>query len=133
MTSQSQRDKTKELMDQLLSKRWKISSALPIVVFIVILVFLVAFIGLRASLAKKSASDAMQKLKAVDDLRLKAMAEAKLADNEEARKQAEKKLEELDVQLSTIAGQVSARRVVHQKYVQSLQSITDWDDVMVIR
>jgi 5-bromo-4-chloroindolyl phosphate hydrolysis protein len=120
-------------MDQLLSKRWKISSALPIVVFIVILVFLVAFIGLRASLAKKSASDAMQKLKAVDDLRLKAMAEAKLADNEEARKQAEKKLEELDVQLSTIAGQVSARRVVHQKYVQSLQSITDWDDVMVIR
>lgn len=124
---------TQNLMSQLLTKNWKPTSALPIIIFVCILVISVSVLGLRAVLAKRSAAQAMRKLKEVDDARLRALSDAKMAINDESRQLAEKRLEVLDVQLSTIARSLSSGRENHQKYVQSLQSITDWGDVMVVK
>jgi uncharacterized protein HemX len=120
-------------MNQLLAKKWSPSSFLPLLLIIVLLVLILAISGFRVFLSKKSAAEAMRRLKEVDDERLKAIYEARMGVNEESRKQAEKRLEELDAQLSKIAGQLSERRMAHQKYVQSLRHVTDWDDVILVK
>jgi uncharacterized protein HemX len=108
-------------------------SSWPVTLFFLSLfVIILAVLGIKMALTKRAAAETARKLrKQLEDER-QAKENAKLADNETARRDAQEVIKDIETQITELKSEMGARQVMHEEYVKELSSISSWDQLVVV-
>jgi len=108
-------------------------SSWPVTVFFLSLfVIILAVLGIKMALTKRAAAETARKLrKQLEDER-QARENAKLAENDEARREAQEVIADAVARVAGLKQEMAVRQVAHEEYVKELQSISSWDDIVVV-
>jgi hypothetical protein len=121
-----------ELMDRVAGAKGDPSSW-PVTLFLLgLLVVILSVVGIKLALTKRKAAELARKLREQEEVAKASKEDEKLASNEEVRLEAEKVTQEAQQQVQGFKDELAARKVSHEEYVRELQSITSWDDVVVV-
>ena len=105
----------------------------PVAVFLIaIFVLILSVLGIKLALTKRAAAETAKKLREQLEAERQARENEKLAVNEEVRKDALEIVKDAEAKVTALQNEMDARRVVHEEYVKELQSISSWDEIIVI-
>jgi hypothetical protein len=107
-------------------------SSLPVAAFFIgIFVLILAILGIKMVLTKRAAAETARKLREQLEAERQAHENAKLADNDAQRKDAEEVIRDAMARVTELQNEMDARRVAHEEHVKELSSITSWDQIVV--
>jgi septal ring factor EnvC (AmiA/AmiB activator) len=129
---QTEESGLKKLLDSVSGSKGEASSW-PVTVFLLsFFVIVLSILGIKLALTKRKAADLARKLREQEELNTVAKENEKLADSAESRADAQAVIKELETEISGLKDEITASKVTHEEYVKELQSVSSWDDIVVV-
>lgn len=130
--SQEEKPGLQKLLDQVAGSGGD-KASWPVAIFLIsIFVLLLSILGVKLALTKRAAAETAKKLREELEREKQARENEKLADNAESRREALEIMEEAEVKIAELQNSMDARRAEHEDYVKELQSVTTWDQIVVV-
>jgi len=122
----------KQLMDKVAGAKGDQSSWPATVALLAVFVIVLAVLGIKLALTKRKAAQLASDLRRAQEEKIAAEENAKLAANEMMRKDAEEMIKDAQARAETLNNELDAHKVTHDEYVKQLQSISSWEELVVV-
>ena len=121
-----------DIMDTIAGRSEK-GASWPVMFFLLAaLVIGVSVVGLKVAFTKRKAAKLARELRTLKEEKICAAEDARIKENEEKAKAAHVRLRELHKKEVALAHELLDNKVAHSSYVKELESVTSWDDIMIV-
>ena len=122
----------KKLLDSVAGSKGEASSW-PVTVFLLsFFVIILSILGIKLALTKRKAADLARRLREQEELNIVAKENEKLATSAEERASTQEVIKEIEIEVAGLRDEIAASKIVHEEYVKELQSVSSWDDIIVV-
>jgi hypothetical protein len=121
-----------KLMDQVAGVKGDQASWPAAMVLISIFVLVLSVLGIKLALTKRKAAQLASDLRKAQEAQKEAEENAKLAADTAAQQDAQQVIMDSQAKVEAIQSDLDARKIDHDAYVKELQSVTSWDDIVVV-
>lgn len=105
----------------------------PATVFLLSLfVLILSFLGIKLALAKRKAAELAAQLRLQQEVAKAAKEDEKMAHNAEEREYAQGVIKETNETIVALQDEIYQRKIEHDDYVRELESVSSWDDIIVV-
>jgi len=122
----------KKLLDSVAGSKGEASSWPATIFLLSFFVIVLSILGIKLALTKRKAADLARRLREQEEMNVVAKENEKLATSAEERAGTIEVIKEIETEIAGLKDEITASKITHEEYVKELQSVSSWDDIVVV-